>query len=93
METISQLWPVILVAHIVDTLMVEMLQHLPWRRLKESAMTRKDYELMAAVMKSHKVLFEKSTKIIMESLIEHLKKDNPKFDEARFKERSGFIDG
>ena len=55
-------------------------------------MTRKDYELMAAVMKSHSVLFNKSTKIIMNSLIEHLKKDNPKFDETRFKKACGYID-
>ena len=55
-------------------------------------MTKKDYELMAAVMKSHSVLFNKSTKIIMESLIEHLKKDNPKFDEFKFKKASGYID-
>ena len=44
-------------------------------------MTKKDYELMAAVMKSHSVLHQKATKAIMNSLIEHLKKDNPKFDE------------
>ncbi len=56
-------------------------------------MTKKDYELIAAVMKSHKVLFEKSTKIIMKSLMEHLKKDNPKFNEDIFKKRSGFING
>ena len=55
-------------------------------------MTRKDYELMAAVMKSHSVLHQKATKAIMESLIEHLKKDNPKFDANKFKEASGFID-
>jgi len=55
-------------------------------------MTKKDYELIAAVMKSHKVLFEKSTKIIMKSLMEHLKKDNPMFNESRFKNASGFID-
>ena len=55
-------------------------------------MTKKDYELMAAVMKSHKVLFEKSTKIIMKSLIEHLEKDNPKFNKERFIEASGFIE-
>ncbi len=53
-------------------------------------MTKKDYELMAAVMKSHSVLFQKSTKIIMNSLIEHLKKDNPKFNEDIFREKSGF---
>ena len=55
-------------------------------------MTRKDYELMAAVMKSHSVLHQKATKAIMDSLIEHLTKDNPKFDAAKFKEASGFID-
>jgi len=55
-------------------------------------MTRKDYELMAAVMKSHSVLHQRATKAIMNSLIEHLKKDNPKFDDSKFKEASGFID-
>lgn len=55
-------------------------------------MTKKDYELMAAVMKSHSVLHQKATKAIMMSLIQHLKKDNPKFDEGRFKEASGYID-
>jgi predicted hydrolase (HD superfamily) len=55
-------------------------------------MTKKDYELMAAVMKSHSVLHQKATKAIMDSLIVHLKKDNEKFDESRFKEASGFID-
>jgi len=55
-------------------------------------MTKKDYELMAAVMKSHSVLHQKATKAIMDSLIVHLKKDNEKFDEATFKEASGFID-
>jgi acid phosphatase family membrane protein YuiD len=55
-------------------------------------MTKKDYELMAAVMKSHSVLHQKATKAIMNSLIEHLKKDNPKFDASRFKEASGYID-
>jgi len=70
----------------------EMQLYLRWRKLKESAMTKKDYELMAAVMKSHSVLHQKATKAIMNSLIEHLKKDNPKFDEAKFKEASGYID-
>ena len=71
----------------------EMQPYLRWRKLKESAiMTKKDYELMAAVMKSHSVLHQKATKAIMNSLIEHLKKDNPKFDEAKFKEASGYID-
>ena len=55
-------------------------------------MTKKDYELMAAVMKSHSVLHQKATKAIMESLIVYLKKDNEKFDEKRFKEASGYID-
>ena len=55
-------------------------------------MSKKDYELMAAVMKSHKVLHQKATKAIMTSLIDHLKKDNPKFDEKIFKEKSGYID-
>tara|TARA_E500000305_G_C3998641_1_gene226024 strand:- start:1126 stop:1356 length:231 start_codon:yes stop_codon:yes gene_type:complete len=76
----------------VDIQTAEIQAFLRWRILKESAMTRKDYELMAAVMKGHKVLFERSTKIIMTSLVEHLKKDNPKFDEEKFRERSGFID-
>ncbi len=77
---------------IVDTMTAEMQLYLRWRKLKESAMTKKDYELMAAVMKSHSVLHQKATKAIMNSLIEHLKKDNPKFDEAKFKEASGYID-
>ena len=78
---------------IVDTMTAEMQPYLRWRKLKESAiMTKKDYELMAAVMKSHSVLHQKATKAIMNSLIEHLKKDNPKFDEAKFKEASGYID-
>lgn len=55
-------------------------------------MTRKDYELMAAVMKSHSVLHQRATKAIMESLIQHLKKDNDKFDEKKFKEASGYIE-
>lgn len=55
-------------------------------------MNRKDYELMAAVMKGHSVLHKRATKAIMESLIEHLTKDNPKFDAAKFKEASGFIE-
>ena len=55
-------------------------------------MTKKDYELMAAVMKSHSVLNQKATKAIMESLIIHLKKDNISFDESKFKEASGYID-
>tara|TARA_B100001094_G_scaffold195185_1_gene189175 strand:+ start:5593 stop:5757 length:165 start_codon:yes stop_codon:yes gene_type:complete len=54
-------------------------------------MTEKD-QLIAAVMKSHKVLLDKATKAIMESLIVHLKKDNAIFDEERFKEASGYID-
>lgn len=54
-------------------------------------MTKKDYELMAAVMKSHSVLHQKATKAIMTSLLEHLKKDNPKFDEERFIEACGYI--
>ena len=54
-------------------------------------MTKKDYELMAAVMKSHIILNQKATKAIMDSLVVHLKKDNPKFDENRFKEASGYI--
>tara|TARA_R100001015_G_C4634646_1_gene201602 strand:- start:1836 stop:2069 length:234 start_codon:yes stop_codon:yes gene_type:complete len=77
----------------VDIQTAETQAYLRWRKLKESAMTKKDYELIAAVMKSHKVLFEKSTKIIMKSLMEHLKKDNPKFNEDIFKKRSGFING
>ena len=76
----------------MDTMTAEMQLYLRWRKLKESAMTKKDYELMAAVMKSHSVLHQKATKAIMNSLIEHLKKDNPKFDEAKFKEASGYID-
>ena len=56
------------------------------------AMTRKDYELIAAVMKSHIILHERSTKAIMISLVIHLKKDNPDFDEEKFKEASGYID-
>lgn len=92
METSSQLWRAILDVHIVDIQMVEIQQYLRWRVLKESAMTKKDYELIAAVMKSHKVLFEKSTAVILKSLIKHLKADNQKFDEVRFKEASGFID-
>jgi predicted hydrolase (HD superfamily) len=55
-------------------------------------MTKKDYELMAAVMKGHIVLHKRATKAIMESLIVHLKNDNEKFDEATFKEASGYID-
>ena len=55
-------------------------------------MTKKDYELMAAVMKGHIVLHQKATKAIMNSVIEHLKKDNPQFNEKIFKEKSGYID-
>jgi hypothetical protein len=55
-------------------------------------MTKKDYELIAAVMKSHSVLHQKATKSIMTSLIEYLKKDNEAFDQDRFKEASGYID-
>ena len=76
----------------MDTQTAETQVYLRWRKLKESAMTKKDYELMAAVMKSHSVLHQKATKAIMDSLIVHLKKDNEKFDESRFKEASGFID-
>ena len=55
-------------------------------------MTKKDYELIAAVLKSQSVIHRKATKAIMTSLLEYLKKENPKFNEERFKEASGYID-
>ena len=76
----------------MDLQTAEMQPYLRWRKLKESAMTKKDYELMAAVMKSHSVLHQKATKAIMESLIVYLKKDNEKFNEKTFKEASGYIE-
>ena len=92
-KNLSQLQLATLVVHIVDTWKAETQQFLRWRIWKElEIMTKKDYELMAAVMKSHSVLHQKATKAIMNSLIEHLKKDNPKFDASRFKEASGYID-
>tara|TARA_R100000231_G_scaffold96875_1_gene72409 strand:+ start:628 stop:906 length:279 start_codon:yes stop_codon:yes gene_type:complete len=90
--TIYQLWLAILDVHIVDIQTAEIQAFLRWRTLKESAMTKKDYELIAAVMKSHSVLHQKATKAIMISLLGYLKKDNPNFDENRFKEASGYIE-
>lgn len=92
MGTIYQLWLAILDVHIVDIQTAEIQAFLRWRILKESAMTKKDYELIAAVMKSHSVLHQKATKAIMISLLGYLKKDNPNFDETRFKEASGYIE-
>ena len=76
----------------MDIQTAETQAYLRWRRLKESAMTKKDYELIAAVLKSQSVLHQKATKAIMISLLEYLKRDNPKFNEERFKEASGYID-
>ena len=55
-------------------------------------MTKKNYEMLAAVMKAQIVLHKKCVKAIMDSLVIHLKEENPRFDEVRFKEASGFVD-
>ncbi|MBP02242.1 MAG: hypothetical protein CMM25_05495 [Rhodospirillaceae bacterium] len=70
----------------------EIQAYLRWRILKESAMTKKNYEMLAAVMKAQIVLHKKCVKAIMDSLVIHLKEENPQFDEVRFKEASGFVD-
>tara|TARA_R100000278_G_scaffold122941_1_gene110577 strand:+ start:3940 stop:4155 length:216 start_codon:yes stop_codon:yes gene_type:complete len=70
-----------------------MQQFLQWRRLKESAMamTRKDYETIAAVLKSFNHLHKKIVKSVTDALVEQLEKENPAFDRKRFLEACGFI--
>ena len=93
MGIIFQLWLAILVVHIVDIPMAEIQKHLRWRKLKESAlaMTRKDYETIAAVLKSFNHLQKKIVKSVTDALVEQLQKENPAFDKKRFLEAAGFI--
>ena len=54
-------------------------------------MTRKDYEMMATVLKSFNHLQKKIVKTITDALVEQLEQENPAFDKKRFLEAAGFI--
>ena len=54
-------------------------------------MTKKDYELIAAVLKSFNHLQKKIVKSVTDALVEQLEKENPSFDKQRFLEACGFV--
>lgn len=55
-------------------------------------MTRKDYELIAAAIKTQVAGHERdlATKVVAEAIAQALQRDNPRFDRARFLKACGF---
>ena len=54
-------------------------------------MTKQDYEMIAAILKSFNILHKKVIKSVTDALIIQLQEQNPKFDKKRFLEACGFI--